>query len=204
MHQLEIEVKFFIKDIEQLRRRLQKIGANRDGRVFERNLRFEDAAHSLRKNRSLLRLRQDDRNILTFKRPGPGPAEGCKVFEEIETTVGDFEATAGILAALGYRCVQTYEKWRETFRMGAALICIDTMPFGDFVEIEGAAADIRALAGQLGFKWEQRIVETYLGLFEALAKAHQIAFNDITFDNFKTINASFDGFWSGFEAGEVV
>lgn len=201
MNHLEIEVKFFIKSIKGLRQDLQKIGAKRMGRVFERNLRFEDAGENLLKNRSLLRLRQAGQNRLTFKKPCLAPTNGCKVFEEIETVVDDFEATVAILAALGYQPVQTYEKWRETFETDHATVCIDTMPFGVFMEIEGAAPDIRALADRLGFKWEKRILETYLGLFDALAKEFQLGFTDITFDNFKTATASFDHFWPDFEAG---
>jgi adenylate cyclase, class 2 len=204
MQHLEIEVKFYLKNRTKLRQDLQRIDAKCDGRVFERNLRFEDAAHNLRKKGCLLRLRQDKGNILTFKRPFKGPDQGCKVFEEIETKVSDLEATSAILTALGYQCVQIYEKWRETFQVGDTVVCIDTMPFGDFIEIEGLAADIKKLARQLGFKWEKRILATYLGLFEALAKAHNLSFVDITFDNFKPVTNIFDNFWSGFEAGEVV
>jgi adenylate cyclase class 2 len=47
-----------------------------------------------------------------------------------------------ILADLGYRPKVVYEKKRETWRLGAAEIVIDELPFGLFMEIEGSETEI--------------------------------------------------------------
>ncbi len=195
---LEIEVKFFLSNPESLRRkilgRIPSMGGRSGGRVFERNVRYEDEGENLFRQRSLLRLRQDRRVRLTFKRD-TGDASGqdrrrFKIFEELEVEVSDFSTMAGILEALGYRPVQVYEKWRETFEMERSQICMDTMPFGEFIEIEGERDAIPELAEQLGLDWERRILDNYLRIFARLKDAVPLPFNDITFDNFKRLPSS--------------
>jgi len=43
MENLEIEVKFYLSDVNPIRSRIIELGADPKGRVFETNLRFEDA-----------------------------------------------------------------------------------------------------------------------------------------------------------------
>ena len=57
MEQLEIEVKFYLPDIESMQERILALGAESKGRVFENNVRYEDKNHTLFKKKSLLRLR---------------------------------------------------------------------------------------------------------------------------------------------------
>ncbi|RLC04779.1 MAG: adenylate cyclase, partial [Deltaproteobacteria bacterium] len=59
MNDLEIEVKFYLPDIPSVRERILELGAECKGRVFETNIRFEDASKSLMRKNSLLRLRKD-------------------------------------------------------------------------------------------------------------------------------------------------
>ena len=115
---LEIEVKFHVPVVESLRDRLADIGARRLGRVFENNIRFDDETNSLKRGGSLLRLRQDDVARLTFKSQLPRPDSQFKVHREVEVEVGDFNLCRSILEGIGFRGVQRYEKWRETFVIG--------------------------------------------------------------------------------------
>jgi adenylate cyclase class 2 len=66
-------------------------------------------------------------------------------------------------------------------------LCLDRLPFGDFLEIEGGKEAIRHAAGRLGLAWERRILDNYLGLFEKVRQSMGLPFSDVTFANFKGI-----------------
>lgn len=191
MDPLEIEVKFLISDIESLRQKISKIGAIPHGRVFEQNIRYENSDCTLGKNRSLLRLRQDSKATLTVKTEPPEPDDQFKIHREWEVEISDFEQMAAILDFLKFHPEQTYEKWRETYRTEGACLCLDTLPFGTFLEIEGGKNDILSVAKSLALKWEDRILLNYLALFQKLKDRYKLDFRDVTFDNFKSIQTDF-------------
>ncbi len=183
---LEIEVKFHVTDTDAIRRRLIEMGAVAGERRFERNLRFDNRRQDLYRKDQLLRLRQDGACRLTWKqKPASCDDQECKVYHELEVEVGDHDTMAAILNALGYRSVQCYEKWRRTFAWRDVEICLDQMPFGTFLEIEGDAGNIKSAARRLGLIWGERILTNYLAIFELLREAHALPFNDLTFDNFR-------------------
>lgn len=187
MGSLESEVKFLLGGKTAVRDRLLALGAMlKKERVFERNVRFDTPDEQLLQRWELLRLRQDTAVRLTFKAPTAADAESqVKVMEELEVSVSDFATLAHILRRLGFVETQVYEKWRETFALGGVEVVVDELPFGDFVELEGAEADIVAVAQQLGLDWERRIVTNYLRLMGELKQFHGLDFDDITFANFE-------------------
>ena len=201
MSTLEIEVKFFLADMEIVRHQLQKAGARSTGRVFETNLCFDNPSHDLLRNKSLLRLRRDGRTTLTYKAQPAGTDSEFKVIEEREVAVSDFETMLGILQGLGFHQEQVYEKYRETFTLGSAKICMDSMPFGDFLEIEGPKEDIRNLARILDLPWQRRILWNYRSMFLAIKERLDLGFSDITFDNFHGVDLDIETFLPLFEAG---
>lgn len=183
---LEIEVKFHLPDAKPVQDLILATGATHCGRVFETNIRFEDASNSLKKQGALLRLRKNNRALLTFKSSLSRPDTQFKVHREIEVEVDDFDACHSILEGLGFHPEQAYEKWRETFVINNTELLIDTMPYGMFLEIEGEKAHIRNLANKLGLKWQERILLNYLEIFEIVQREERLPFRDITFENFKT------------------
>lgn len=191
MDSLEVEVKFLAPDLAGLRSRLLELGAiQAHPRTFERNERFETADAALLQRGELLRLRQDNGVRLTFKGPSAADAASeVKVREEIEVTVDQFDAMSAILQRLGFRPVQTYEKYRETFEWGDLEVVLDEMPYGDFIELEGPEASIRAAADRLGLDWSRRITTNYLALMAHLKEAFELAFDDLTFANFDGVGA---------------
>jgi len=184
---LEIEVKFWIADLPGLRAKVVAAGGVSQGRHFESNLRFDDAAEGLRRSHRLLRLRRERSTVLTLKSKPAVPDERFKVHRELEVRVSDFDTMEQILLGLGFQRRQAYEKWRETFVLGAAQVCLDQMPFGDFLEIEGSREEIPRVAARLGLDWQRRILKNYLELFAVLRERLQLAFTDITFENFKHV-----------------
>jgi len=188
MEGLEIEVKFHLSDNDALRSRILQIGAVSGGRVFESNLRFEDAAGSFAANRSLLRLRRDRKVRLTHKSTPLESDKRFKIRREIEVEVGSFDQMRQLLEALGYHVVQVYEKWRETFALDGVELCLDEMPYGTFLEIEGEPEAIMAAARRLDLDWNTRILANYLHIFELLRRESGISFTDLTFRNFTGIS----------------
>jgi adenylate cyclase class 2 len=182
----ELEVKYWVAGLQSVEAALLRAGAQRlQGRVFERNLRFDTPGGELGRAFRVLRLRQDEEARLTYKGPG-SLQDGVRLRQEIELTVGDFEAARRLLEALGYQVSMAYEKYRTTYRLGGVLATLDEMPYGDFIELEGPTpAEIRAASERLGLEWSRRINDSYTALFERLRQAQGLDFTDLTFDCFR-------------------
>lgn len=184
---LEVEVKFLIANLPDMRQKLLAAGAVlQKVRVYERNIRFDTPDEALLQKWELLRLRQDTAVRITFKAPTiEDLTSEAKVREELELTVNDFDTAVTIFTRLGYHPIQFYEKYRETFQLGEVEIVLDEMPFGDFLELEGSEAEIKATAVALDLDWDKRVLGNYLGLMSELKTFHNLPFNDLTFDNFR-------------------
>lgn len=185
----EIEVKFYLSNLPVLERRIQAAGGIcTQQRVHETNLRFDLPDGSLTADRRVLRLRQDVQSVLTYK--GPSAAgQTVNVRQEIETTVGDFAAAQRILEALGYHIAVMYEKWRTTYRLERLEIVLDELPYGNFCEIEGPDAEtIRSTAGLLKLNWNERITDSYLGMFARVKSNLDLKAEHLSFDAFTGIN----------------
>jgi len=187
MEYLETEVKFYLPSIDPIRTRMIDLGAVFKHRTFETNIRFEDAEKSLIQKNSLLRLRKDNKITLTFKTEPPFKNHQVKTLKEFEVEVSDFDTMEHILKSLGFKEEQVYEKWREIYVMGDTHLCLDTMPYGDFLEIEGKKESIQLLASQIGLLWEKRILMNYLAIFDIIKRQLNLSFYDVTFGNFNNI-----------------
>ena len=202
MEKLEFEVKFFLPDIQLLRQNILNLGARSQGRFFEKNLRFEDANKTLKAKKCLLRLRHDQKTTLTFKSTPPEGSDQFKVLNELEVEVSNFPVMNAILESLGFHCEQVYEKWRETLVIENTQFCLDAMPYGNFLEIEGTKKDIKQYAQDLGLQWGKRILANYLEIFEILRKKLDLKFTDVTFHNFKDIDTQLQNYLHLIEAGD--
>ncbi len=183
----EIEAKFYVQRLEEVRQRLETLGAELvEPRVSESNLRFDTQAGEFRRAGRVLRLRQDTRARLTYKDSDRADA-GALNRREIEFAVSDFSAAQEFLEALGYVPVFTYEKFRTTYKLEGVEIMLDEMPYGQFVEIEGATIRLRPVAERLGLKWEHSIQQSYSGLFDTVRARRRLPFGDLTFGNFRDL-----------------
>ena len=187
MEYLETEVKFYLPDIDPIITRMIDLGAVFKHRTFETNIRFDDAEKSLIQKKSLLRLRKDNKITLTYKSDPPFKDNQFKTLQEFEVEVSDFDAMEHILKSLGFKEEQVYEKWRETYVLSDTYLCLDTMPYGDFLEIEGTKESIQQLASQIGLLWEKRILLNYLTIFDIIKRQLNLSFYDVTFGNFNNI-----------------
>ena len=201
MSTLEIEIKFYLENPEAARKAILNLGATSSGRLFETNHILDDPEQTLFKKNSLLRLRQDTRALLTYKSPAPVPDSRFKINREFEAQVEDFTTMQQILEKIGFRTVRIYEKWRETFELRDTHLCLDTLPYGNFLEIEGSKKEAINLSKKLGFIWSRRSVLNYQELFELVKADLDLTFSDITFSNFEGISVDMLKLSSRFESG---
>ena len=161
----EIEVKFPLRDRNELVRKLHEIGAQRlYPETFEDNIVL-DRRGELRTRGSLLRVRKFGKySIATYK--GPMSIEdGVKSREEVQTGVESFELAIKIFDALGFKPVFRYQKFREVWHLRESEVVLDRTPIGDYFEIEGPIDTIRTIAAELGMNMEQAIRQTYADLY---------------------------------------
>ena len=183
----EVELKLHTPDLSVVQSALEKAAATLSKpRVYERNIRYENAALTLGEQDIVLRLRQDNQATLTCKQ-GKALENGISRRFEAEVVVSDFETMDIILRRLGYQAALIYEKYRTTYTLGAAEIVLDEMPFGSFSEIEADAAVIEALVKRLGLAQFRRMEGNYTEIFADVKARLKLDFRDLTFDNFKDI-----------------
>ena len=182
------ELKMHVADLDAIKARIEAAGGTVSApRVFEKNIRFEDAHGELAKASSVLRLRYDTRARLTYK-------DGQKVHDqygstrfEAEVEVSDLDTMQIILERLGFYPMFIYEKYRTTYELAGAEIMLDELPYGNFVEIEGDETTIRAVLDAVDFGKSKRYTNSYSVLFLVGQRNRGWSFRDLTFDNFKGI-----------------
>jgi len=189
---VETEVKIYAPDLAEIAARLEAAGAEIvEPRVYEHNVRYEDDAETLTPSGIVLRLRQDARVRLTYKAPPMHDSGGSNAVTsrfEAEVTIDDFETMDIILQRLGFHPYVVYEKYRTTYQLGEAEIVLDEMPYGSFIEVEGTADVIESTLAILGLSDRPRILDSYMGLFEAVKDALGLTFHDLTFANFEGVD----------------
>lgn len=204
---LETEVKFYVRDLDRVKSRLQELKARLiQERILETNIRFDLPGALLRAEGRVLRLRRDSDIKLTYKSASTNE-QGVLRREEIEFAVEDFEKAKRFLEALGYQKLVYYEKYRTTYALqpsegflqshaittvkpseDSIQIMLDELPYGNFVEIEGESVEaIRAIAGQLHLEWDTAIGTSYNALLEKARKNLNLAFEDLSFADFSGV-----------------
>lgn len=185
MENIEIEAKYYVSDLEPLRKILQTLGAKLTcERVLERNWRFDTSDRRLTQHGEVLRIREDHRIRLTYKRPIQGTLERT----EIEIEVDNRLKTKLFLEAIGYKVFFVYEKYRETFELDDAEVVLDEVPYGSFVEIEGPSLEsIHQASDKLHLQWDRRLSSTYLAIFERLKRDLTLPISNATFEAFSKV-----------------
>ena len=177
----EIEVKFVVDDVADMRRRIVGLGATvKAPRTYENNVTFDTEEGRLRHGGRLLRLRRDRRNVLTYKEPLAQEDAEFKVRNEFEVEVSDFARAQAIVERLGFAASMRYEKYRETFSYRGAEILLDELPVGNFMEIEAAREEIRSIAAALGLDFGARLRGSYGDIIEAVCDAYELPLRDLT------------------------
>ncbi|WP_027178681.1 class IV adenylate cyclase [Maridesulfovibrio bastinii] len=160
---LEVELKFIDVDHESLKENLKSVSAEFLSAHFEKNIVLDDPGRTLYKRSALLRIREAGKTVMTVKRiPCLMPESGkAKVYEEYQSEISSLDEMISCLAVLGYYPVFRYEKFREKWQYDNCIICVDTLPFGYFVEIEGNEDDIIRCADALDLDISTSSKKTY-------------------------------------------
>jgi adenylate cyclase class 2 len=140
---IETEKKYHLgaKRLDEITQRLIELGAEFEKEVFEVN--YQHRGGEMDERGATLRLRKiGDFTVLTYKEK-LRIENGTKHKIEHETIVSDVDATEAIIERLGYRLTAVYEKRRKYWHWGEVEIVLDELPFGLYMEIEGAITGIR-------------------------------------------------------------
>jgi adenylate cyclase class 2 len=186
---VEIEAKMHVEDFAAVREALKSSGAARIGEALETNTFFDTVDHSLLAKDSGLRLRvsrhADGREefMITFK--GPLQSGQLKSRDEIEIAIDNPKIAAELLGRLGYLPELSFQKRRESWRLGDCHVELDEMPYlGRFIEIEGpnepAVMRVREKLGLGELAFEKR---GYITLLSEYVKSNKIKDRAITFAN---------------------
>ena len=179
--QTEIEIKFRIRDMKALQRRLRVAGFHCvTPRTHEFNTLYDLPGQVLRRRGELLRLRKYGKKwILTHKAKGTGGRHKSRI--ETETEVADGKVLAEILAALGFQPTFIYEKFRAEWTDGTGHVVLDQTPLGDIGEIEGPSRWIDRVARQLTVDSSSYMTSTYADLFFNWKRATKSPAQEMTF-----------------------
>ncbi len=177
---LEKEVKHRLQDREEfarVRSRIEAICGPPAEKAFEENTWY---AASTPGGARQIRLRRGTVNTLTYKE-AVETQDRTKTRIEHSVEVDDLEQARDILLKLGFDESYHYERMRETFRRAGTVICIDRMPFGDFIEIEAGPDEIARMEKELGLDPAARILESYMALGSRAASERGLDPRLITF-----------------------
>jgi adenylate cyclase, class 2 len=180
----EIEIKFQVRDLRSLSRKLQRSGfTQRTPRTREMNTLYDLPGGVLRARKQLLRLREYGSEWkLTHKSKSKVARHSSRL--ELETKVTDGKKMNAILRALGYSPTFRYEKFRAEWADSKGQVVVDETPIGNFCEIEGPARWIDATAKKLGVRRDDYITKNYATLF---AEWKERTKSDASYMTFKEI-----------------
>lgn len=171
---IESELKFRLtgpRDHAKLRAMLRQRGATPGGHYNEENLRFNGPGKSTRNTTLRLRvLNGGPHGVLTVK--GPATFDGgVKSRVETEIEIKDVHAVRDLLEQLGFRVAWTYPKRRSLWTLDGVAVTLDVLEFGWFVELEGPAANLAAMARSFGLDPTHALRDSY----SVMARNHQRA-----------------------------
>ncbi len=175
----EVEVKFSISDVDSFNNKLRLIGASFIGSAFQRTIRFDTPDNSLESDGKFLRVRSGFSDVITLK----SKVVNDSFFEreEIELNVSDINKMRLILNRLGFSNEFIMEKYRSKWLFNNITICVDKLPFGSFIEIEGDSDGIKSVIKELGLDFNNRLTVSYWDLFDDYKKRNNINAKNIVF-----------------------
>lgn len=193
MRNQETEVKIKIAGLDATRKRLRKLGFPLlHRRSLEDNVLYDTPDRTLRRSRSLLRLRRyGSRWWLTYKgTPLPDPHYKSRL--ELEIGIQEPQVVGSILEALGFQPVFRYQKYRSQYgeignqkgrdrRTKRIEISLDETPIGSFLELEGTPTAIDRVAQLLGYSRGDYLTVSYGALYLEECRKQNVPPGDMVF-----------------------
>ena len=187
---IEIEAKLSVPDLDVVRARLTEVGAAKLGTCMETNTFFDTEDRSLLAKDEGLRLRKrvdidsnETKYIITYK--GARRHGQLKSRDEVECGVDNDRDAMTLLSRLGYLRVLSFEKRRESWKLGGCSVELDMLPHvGTFVEIEGPSeAAILKVRDQLNLSERTLVKASYIALLMTHLQDRGETTKTITFEN---------------------
>jgi len=159
----EVELKFEIKNYAKLAPKLLKLSTSFNSAyeitvMYDENKKLFDKDARLRLRKKVDVKTNKEETEISYKKPLT--REGIKIEEEYETSVGSFAEMENIFVNIGFTKVSSYDRIRDTFRIGNMKVTIDSFLFGDYLEVEGDINEIQKLAKELGFEMKDNITKS--------------------------------------------
>lgn len=177
----ELELKFLEVDKVAIVEKLKAVGARLLVDAILRTVYFDTPDGKIKKANELLRLRTfGDKLELCFKK-NMRIEDGCKVYDETETHVSDFDATVEILGSLGYFPAISYEKKRTEYMLddGTKFEIDEFHGVPVFVEVEAVSSRrIEEIAATFDLNEYER---SHLTGEELLKQKYKIELNGLRF-----------------------
>ena len=145
----EIELKAYYDNEEELRSKLESLGAVSVSKLEEEDVYFSHPSRNFAETGEAFRLRKSGHDFcFTYK--GPRHSSGIKIREEIEFSVGDYSAAYAMLEKLSFIPRGKVKKVREIFAYSDITICLDDVEeVGKFIEIEKIGSDKSAIEQEI-------------------------------------------------------
>lgn len=157
---IEVEAKFLNLNHEEMRKRLQDIGAVcvTPMRLMRRAIiDYADRRLQAGDVNSYIRVRDEgDKITLTYKQFNSLSVDGA---QEIEVEVSSFEDTISIFTSIGLEVSSLQESKRETWKYRDCEIVLDEWPWlHPYIEIESDSKEkLESLATQLHLDWNDAV-----------------------------------------------
>jgi adenylate cyclase class 2 len=166
----EIEVKFEIKDIRAIRRKIKRIGAKYRGKQLHLDIWFDTKSGALKKKKIGLRLRRQNGKALLTLKTSQVIDRSMREAEETEIQVKNFEKAKEVLKKIGFQERTLVQKEREVWqKKGVEFVLDKVKDLGTFLELEGSRRkDIEEAI--IGLENASRIVAHYVRLLEEQGK----------------------------------
>jgi adenylate cyclase class 2 len=153
MHNVEIELKYKVDDLEKIENEIKKLGAK-----FEKEFDGRDSYFLVPDNndgRKYLRVREKEGRYELCFHYVPTNTKSL----EWETSVDDGEMTKEILRQIGHKDDVIVEKKRKVYKFKNSEIVLDIVKgLGSFVEIESPSEnELYEIERELGFNEKMRI-----------------------------------------------
>lgn len=169
------EVKFELKDNEDIIRKLRKKRAVLIGGFKEKTTRYDDENGNYEKDGKFIRVRSGLKNIISFKEKLDDSKDDTILKRnDIEVEIGDISKMQYILEVMGLKKTFTMEKYRLKWKFEDVDLNVDELPFGLFLEIHGEEEQIAKVMEELELARENIVPGTYWDIFEKYKRSNNI------------------------------
>ncbi len=180
---MEIEVKVRVEDLKTYVGKAEELGYEvLQPRLFEGNFLYDFPERPLSISGCMLRVRETVEGALFTFKGKVVSHDRYKIRPEEETRCDNGEKLRAILENIGLRTFFKYEKYRREYQAPGAILCLDEMPFGNFLELEGSPESIEALAAALELDSSSFLRRSYADLYGEHCRKLGKPFGNILFE----------------------